>query len=195
MHRDCWLINYNPSARRDTETSSEDAKRQMLTRVGLRTPLSIPLMYVGSNEAFSARSSCVRFFDSRSLRILLPNRSVKTRGDFTHIQKRGMDYKSTDYESSAVHSQRSLYKGRQPQNFKGCFFLLGTGYSRRRESGAGRVDLSDLKVSRMKQDSVASCGDLRAPCQSNYWPKSPDSSSPRLCVCLPGRCSASVTVA
>lgn len=48
------------------------AKRRMITSVGLRTPRSIPLMYVGSRSALSARRSCVNPEALRNLRILFP---------------------------------------------------------------------------------------------------------------------------
>jgi hypothetical protein len=79
----------------------------MISRLGLRTPRSIPLIYVGSRSAFSARRSCVRPEAPRIFLTFCPNDvSERARLDIVqitaNIDDKSMDYKSTSARASAA---------------------------------------------------------------------------------------------
>src|SRR5437868_10649861 len=106
------------------------AKRTMITSVGLRIPRSIPLMYVGSRSALSARRSCVNPETPRNLRTFWP-KDVRDRCRLDIVRTTAsIDDKSMDDESSRradVSKRSALGRRGNRAELEGARVVILTG--------------------------------------------------------------------
>jgi hypothetical protein len=120
----------------------------MISKLGFRTPRSIPLMYVGSRSALSASRSCVSPDSPRIFLTFCPNDvSERARLDILQITA-SIDDKSMDDESSRranIPKQSSSSVQGNRAELEGARVLILTGRFKGEEGAClGRASADDF---------------------------------------------------